>query len=171
MNKLVIAALVFFQSSIYPLSFFTAGGEQIHMEQFRGKKILLVNIATESKYAGQLGELQQLQEQFGDKLVVIAFPSNSFGHESSSSEAVQQLCRERYHASYLIAQKSAVAGSNAHALYRWLTTQSENGRLQGEVKADFQKYLIDENGNLVGVFAPGVHALDPPITGAVSASY
>jgi glutathione peroxidase len=101
MLKLVIATLIIFQTNIYSLRFSSIDGTQISMNSFQGKKILLVNIATESKRVGQLGELQQLQQQFGDSLVIIAFPSNSFSKETKTNAEIKQLCENTFHTSFL----------------------------------------------------------------------
>ena len=171
MSKLLISVLIFFQTSIYSLNFFASSGEQVSMNSYKGKKILLVNIATGSKHVGQLQELEQLQQQYKNSLVIIAFPSNSFANEARSDAEIKQFCESTYHTSFVIAGKAGVAGSEVQPVYRWLTLQSENGVMQGEVKGDFQKYLIDEKGNLVGVFAPAVSPMDLQVTDAVSTSY
>ena len=171
MNKLLIATLIFFQSSIYSLSFSTAGGVTVKMEQYKGKKMLIVNIATDSKRVNQLGELEQLQQRYQGQVVIIAFPSNSFSNETKDNEEIRRFCQDTYHTSFVIAAKAPVADNQIHPVYRWLTSQSENGVMGGEIKSDFQKYLIDETGKLVGVFAPGLCPLDNQMTDAVTATY
>ena len=171
MIKLIISFLFIFQTSVYSLSFSTLDGEAVSMSAFQGKKILLVNIATGSKLATQLQDLEQLQQQYRDKLIVIAFPSNSFSREQRSNAEIKAFCRDTYRTSFLIAEKKEVAGSEVQPVYQWLTTQSENGMMQGEIKGDFQKFLIDEKGNLVGVFASNVSPLDPQLLNAISTVY
>lgn len=157
-------------ASIYSFVVGGANGSGIDFDNFRNKKILLVNIATNSPRAGQLGELQQLQEQYGDSLVIIGFPSNSFGNESRSNAEIVEFCQSQYEVSFFIAAKGAVKGSNAQAVYQWLTRQSENGVADSEVKSDFQKYLIDRNGELLGIFSGSVSPLDNQLVSNITGS-
>jgi len=171
MYKLLITLFLFVETSIYTLSFSDIDGTSISMSSYRGKKLLLVNIATASRNADQLAELEQLQQQFKDRLVVIAFPSNSFAHESKSNAEIKKFCKTNYNATFKIAGKSSVAGSTSHPIFSWLTSKTKNGVMDGLVSGDFQKYLIDEQGNAVGVFSPSVRPLDSLITDAINAVY
>lgn len=143
--------------NIYTLQFTDIDGNTISMSQFQGKKILLVNIATGSSRVGQLAQLQQLHEQHGDSLVVIGFPSNSFGHEARNNAGIKQFCTTNYSTGFLLAQKISVNGESIHPVYNWLTKLSENGMIDQIVGNDFQKFLVDETGKLVGAFAPSVN--------------
>jgi glutathione peroxidase len=167
---LIFTAALFFQTSIYTLHLKDIDGGDIALSDFKGKKLLLVNIASGSALVNQLADLEQLQETFQDSLVVIAIPSNSFGHESKSREELAQFCKTNYHASFLLAQQVAVTGSDQHELYTWLTNQSQNGVMQNEVTGDFQKFLVDGSGNLIGVFSPKLSPLDQQVKDAITAS-
>ena len=171
MIQFLISALCFFHISFYSLSFSTSEQASISMNAFTGKKVLILNIATSSKWASQLGELEQLQQKFKDSLVIIAFPSNSFGNEQRSDGDILNFCRDTYNTSFLIASKSVVKGDGLNNIYNWLGSQSENGSMQGEVSGDFQKFLIDENGRIVGVFASNVSPLDFKIRDAIDTNY
>ena len=105
----------------HSLSFQNSDGATISMSTFQGKKVLLVNIATGSDKVSQLSELQQLQQQYGDSLVVIVFPSNSFGHEARSNSEIKQYCQTNYNSSFIIAAKTVVTGSGVHPVFSWLT--------------------------------------------------
>lgn len=168
MIQLLAAALLLIQTSFYALSFTSSEGASINMEAFKGKRVLLVNIATESPLAAQLAGLEELQQRYRDSLVVIGFPSNSFGRESRSDAQIREYSQTTYGGRFLLAQKAPVKGGDAQAVYRWLSRQSENGMMDEEVLGDFQKYLINEDGLLIGVFAPSVDPLDHCITDAVT---
>lgn len=159
-----------FQTSIYSFVINGANGTSIDFDDFHNKKILLVNIATGSDRVGQLGELQQLHEQHGDSLVIIGFPTPSFGHEARSNEQIVQFCQSEYSVSFPIAAKGWVKGSAIHPLYAWLTRLSENGVLDSEVKSDFQKYLVDRNGELLGIFSGSVSPLDAQIVSNITST-
>ena len=154
--------------SIYSLTITTAGGNTISLSQFQGKKILLVNIATNSPRAGQLAKLEQLYQQHKDSLVVIAFPSNSFGNEPRGNVAIDSFCHNTYHVSFLVATKEAVSGTGIQPVYQWLTTLGQNGVMNGTILGDFLKFLVDKNGNLVGVFAPSVDLMGSEIQNAIT---
>jgi glutathione peroxidase len=143
-------------SSIYDQQFTDIDGNTVSMNQFQGKRILLVNIATGSERVNQLNALQQLHQQHGDSIVVIGFASNSFGNEARSNAEIKQYCQSNYNVSFYLAQKNSVTGESIQSIYNWLTHLSENGMMNQPVNGDFQKFLIDGSGKLIGVFAPSV---------------
>lgn len=153
--------------TIYGFTVTGADGSSISFNQFEGKKILLVNIATGSPRVNQLQELQQLQNQYADSLVVIGFPSNSFGQESKSNEELVKYLNA-LSVTYRIALKGEVSGENAQPLYKWLTDHSKNGVTNSIVKEDFQKYLIDTRGELMGIFAGSVSPLDNQVIASIN---
>lgn len=168
MLKLCLALLATVPTAFYTLSFTpAAGGPAQAMSAYQGKKVLLVNIATGSSDAGQLTGLQRLQQQYGDSLVVIAFPSNSFGNEPRSDSAIQAFCHASYQTTFAVAKKAAVTGSDSQPVYDWLAKSSENGSIDGAVQGDFQKFLISSTGEVVGVYAAKVQPMDTLITHAV----
>ena len=148
---------------IYTLSFLSINGNTINMNDYKGKKILLVNIATDSKYVQQLASLEQLYEKYQDSLVVIAFPSNSFGAESRSDKAIKTFCEDNYHANFILAAKTEVVGENANDIYKWLSSADQNGVVDNKMVADFEKILIDKDGMIAGVFAPTVDPMSDEI--------
>lgn len=167
MFKLLLTALVVIQSSLYSLQFTTASGSTVSMSAYQGKKLLLVNIATESERVGQLTQLQQLQQQYADSLVVLAFPSNSFGKEPRTDSAILSFCAGGYSTTFPIASKASVSGADIQPVYSWLTQGVQNGLADGAVQGDFQKFLISSSGEIIGVFAPKVSPLDTTITHAI----
>ena len=162
-----LALCITLNSSIYSYTIVGANGVSIDFNGFRNKKILLVNIATNSQRADQIGELEELYQLYGDSLVVIAFPSNSFGNEPRSNAEIAAYCTTNYNSSFVIAGKNAVAGSGIQPIYEWLASPALNGVLMGTVSNDFQKFLIDKNGVIAGVFAPMISPMDSIIQKAI----
>lgn len=158
-------------TSIYSLQFQDIDGNTISMSQFEGKRILFVNIATGSTRVTQLTTLQQLHEQHGDSVVVIGFPSNSFGHESRTNAEIKQFCQTNYGVSFLLTGKNSVAGESIQTIYNWLTKASENGVASQVVGGDFQKFVVSPTGQLVGAFDPRIDPLDSSILNALSQNY
>lgn len=165
-----LLSVMLFTGGIYEYTVVSVTGTDINLETFQGKKILIVNVATGSPRAYQLRELQQLQELYSDSLIVIGFPSNSFGSENRSNLEIKEFCRLMHGATFLLAAKGPVRGDSIQPVYQWLTREGENGLLNSVVKGDFQKYLIDKSGNLQGVFSGSVSPLSAEITNLVSGS-
>ncbi len=137
------------------------------MSQYSGKKVLLVNIATNSNRVAQIGQMQQLKNIFGDSLIVIGFPSNSFGKEPRTNAQIKTFCEANYNVTFPLADKASVINPLQQLVYIWLTTVSQNGMLNQTIKGDFQKYLVNEQGVLIGIFAPSITPTDKIIIDAV----
>jgi glutathione peroxidase len=157
-------------SSIYNLSFTNTEGNNVSMNQYQGKKILLVNTATGSPRASQFAELEQLYQQHKDSMVVIAFSSNSFGNEPKSDATLKNYLQTTYGVSFVLAQKTEVTGNNMGSIYQWLTKRLDNGVMNTRVKGDFQKYLINKQGHLVAVFDTATSPLDGMLQQAIHIS-
>jgi glutathione peroxidase len=157
---LLACRLLFPAGDIYQFSVPDIDGKMIHFSDFKGKKMLLVNIASNSPYARQLASLEQLYEQFHDSLVVIAFPSNDFGNEPAGNASLKSLLTSQYRVRFLIAGKGAVSGTGQSGLFQWLTNGGLNGTMSRPVETDFQKYLINASGKVVGFFMPFVDPMD-----------
>jgi glutathione peroxidase len=128
-------------------------GEPINLSDYKGKKILFVNVASKCGYTPQYGDLQKLHETHGDNLVIIGAPCNQFGsQEPGSAEEIQTFCERNYGVKFLITEKIDVKGEDQHPLYQWLTQKANNGVEDSKVKWNFNKYLIDEKGNYVAKF-------------------
>lgn len=164
----IIAALFFVQTSIYTLSVSSIDGGTINFSNYQNKKIVLINIATGSQLAEQLNDIEAFYQQHKDSIMVIAFPSNSFGNESGNNIQINQTLQNTYQVHFPVASLSSVSGENANAVYKWLQDIQQNGSMNGVIKKDFQKFLIDESGMLVGVFAPSVKLTSPEFTNAIS---
>ncbi|MFD1294421.1 glutathione peroxidase [Lutibacter holmesii] len=139
--------------SLYNISINSITGESINFEDFKGKKILIVNTASECGFTGQYEDLEKLYKTYKDKLVVIGVPCNQFGGQEPGTLAeIQSFCEVNYGVTFLLTEKVDVKGDNQHPLYQWLTTKEMNGVKNSSVKWNFQKYLLNENGELIDYF-------------------
>jgi glutathione peroxidase len=138
--------------SFYDFKVKTLEGKDFDLGSLRGKKVMVVNTASKCGFTPQYKELEALYEAYGDILVIVGFPANNFANqEPGSAGEIRKFCTENYGVTFPMMEKISVKGNDMHPLYRWLTSKEENGVMDSEVKWNFQKYLIDENGNLVDV--------------------
>lgn len=152
--------------SIYDIQINSLEGEPIDLHQFEGKKIMFVNVASKCGYTPQYKDLQALNDKYKDQLVIIGVPCNQFGkQEPGSPEEIATFCEKNYGVTFLMTEKVDVKGENQHPLYAWLTSKEMNGVEDSEVKWNFQKYIVDENGTLLDVFTSGVKPMDDKIIG------
>ena len=139
--------------SIYDISINSLTGERIDLNEFKGKKILFVNVASKCGFTPQYTDLQKLHETYGNKLVVIGLPCNQFKEqEPGSAEEIQSFCSENYGVDFLMTEKIDVKGDGQHPLYKWLTKKENNGVENSTVKWNFQKYLVDEEGHYLNFY-------------------
>jgi glutathione peroxidase len=158
-----------FQTPIHALAVPLNSGKTLLLQELKGKRLLLVNTASDCGYTGQYSELQQLQEQYGDTLQVIGFPANDFKEqEKGSDEAIAQFCQVNFGVTFPLAKKSSVVkGPQQHPVYRWLTEREQNGWNDKAPSWNFSKYLVDEQGVLTHYFDPSVAPLGPEIKEAL----
>jgi glutathione peroxidase len=136
-------------------------GGSIDFAQFKGNKIIVVNVASECGYTPQYKQLQELYENFEGKATIVGFPANNFGgQEPGTNQEIQQFCSLRYGVTFPMAAKIDI---NTHPVYQWLTQKAQNGLMDSEVSWNFQKYLLDENGQLVRSLPSAVSPLDDEI--------
>jgi glutathione peroxidase len=132
-------------------------GDKFNLADLKGKKVMVVNTASKCGLTPQYEKLETLYKTYGSEnnFVIIGFPANNFmNQEPGSDEEIATFCQENYGVSFPMMSKISVKGDDIHPLYQWLTDESKNGVMDSEVKWNFQKYLIDENGKLVNYFAP-----------------
>jgi len=142
--------------------------KEIKFSEFKGKKVLIVNVASECGFTPQYEGLQALHEKYGDKLVIIGVPCNQFGkQEPGDAEQIQAFCKKNYGVTFQLTEKVDVKGTDQHPLYAWLTTKALNGVDDYEVKWNFNKFLIDEQGNLIGYFKHSVKPDDADLIAAI----
>lgn len=136
-------------TSIYQFSIQGLRGDSIDFERFRGRKIMIVNVASACGYTPQYAQLQELYEGFEDKLMIIGCPCNDFGgQESGTAEEIDQFCKINYGVSFPISQKLKISGTDPHPLYQWLIQQAREKNLQDAVEWNFHKFLLDHKGTL-----------------------
>jgi glutathione peroxidase len=160
---ILITALVFAASfskgqnpvkkTFYDFTVTTIDGQEFPLSQLKGKKVLVVNTASKCGYTPQYEDLEKLFEKYGgDKFTIIGFPANNFMHQEPGTNAeIKQFCTSNYGVTFPMMSKISVKGDDIAPLYSWLTKKEENGLMDAPVKWNFQKFMIDENGNLAGM--------------------
>lgn len=139
--------------NLYDIQIHNISGNRIDLSQFKGKKILFVNVASKCGFTNQYEGLQELFEAYKEKLMVIGVPCNQFGaQEPGYSDEIQSFCKMNYGVSFLITEKVEVKGENQHDLYKWLTKKEFNGVKNSSVKWNFQKYLVNEKGKFINYY-------------------
>jgi len=131
-------------------------GEIFDFATLKGKKVMIVNTASECALTPQFKKLQELYEEYGgDDFEIIGFPSNDFGkQEPGTNENIREFCSSKYGVSFPMMAKIEIKGDNMHPVYRWLTSSSENGTLDAKVMWNFQKFMIDREGNVEDFVPP-----------------
>ena len=148
--------------NLYDYTMTSLEGQSVPLSTYKGKVVVIINVASKCGYTPQYGELEKFYEANKDRgVVILGFPANNFGaQEPGSNSEIRQFCTRNYGVSFPMFSKISVEGSDIHPLYKFLTTKSENGVEDSRVKWNFQKYVIDKNGRLVGHFDSGVKVTD-----------
>lgn len=151
--------------SFYDLSAIKNNGDTLHFRELKGKKVLLVNTASDCGYTGQYDELEKLHQTHGDRLVVIGFPANDFKDQEKKSDAeIAAFCKVNYGVSFQLMKKGQVIrGAQQQPVYQWLTDPFKNGWCNKQPDWNFSKYLINENGLLESYYSQWVSPKDIPI--------
>ncbi len=144
-------------ASFYDLEANSIDGNIIKMSDFKGKNILIVNVASKCGYTPQYKSLQELYKNNKDKLHILAFPSNDFlGQEPGSNKEIKNFCEVNFGVQFDIFEKISVKGNNQHMIYKWLSNKKLNGWNDQGPTWNFSKYLIDAEGNLMGFWGPSI---------------
>jgi len=152
------------QPTVYGFKVEGLEGGTIDFSSFKGKKILIVNTASKCGYTPQYKDLEALYNQYKEKLVIIGFPANNFGgQEPGSNTEIKEFCAKNYGVTFPMAAKVSVKGDDQHPLFQWLTRKEKNGVLDAEIKWNFGKFLINEQGELVSYFPSRVNPLSEEI--------
>lgn len=139
--------------SIHSFKVKSIEGGTIDFAKFKGKKILIVNTASKCGYTPQYEALQKVYDQYKDKLVIIGFPANNFGGQEPGSDGdIQEFCKARFGVKFPLASKVSVKGEDMAPIYQWLTSKAKNGVLDADIKWNFNKFLLDENGKMIAYF-------------------
>lgn len=144
------------QKNLHDFTVTDIDGKKFDLAQFKGKKVMVVNVASKCGFTPQYELLQELYNEYKDSgFVIIGFPANNFKEqEPGSNKEIKEFCTLNYGVTFPMMEKISVAGDDQAPIYKWLTKKSENGKIDQEVTWNFQKFLIDEKGNLVDVVMP-----------------
>ena len=153
---LISVSLVAQSSGFYDFKVKTLEGQEFDFSSLKGKKVMVVNVASKCGLTPQYKDLEEVYEKYqSDNFVIIGFPANNFmNQEPGTATEIRKFCTDNYGVSFPIMEKISVKGDDMHPVYQWLTSKSKNGVRDSEVSWNFQKYLIDENGNLFEVIPP-----------------
>jgi glutathione peroxidase len=164
-SLILISSIAFSQGSFYDFKVKDIDGKDFNLSSLKGKKVLVVNTASKCGLTPQYKQLQELFQLYGgEKFTIIGFPANNFmKQEPGTDSEIAEFCEKNYGVTFKMMSKISVKGDDIHPLYQWLTQKSQNGVLDSEVKWNFQKYLIDEKGNLVDMVEPKVKPDDEKI--------
>lgn len=154
--SLISITMISQSKNLYSFKVKDIDGKEFDLSSLKGKKVLVVNVASKCGLTPQYEKLQELYEKYkDDNFVVIGFPANNFkGQEPGTDEEIKTFCTLTYNVSFPMMSKIDVVGESKAPLYAWLTEKSQNGKLDAEVQWNFQKFMVDENGNLVDFAAP-----------------
>ncbi|MEO7767633.1 MAG: glutathione peroxidase [Ferruginibacter sp.] len=154
----------------YSLKDTTISGQPFEFSKLQGKKVMLVNTASDCGFTGQYDELEKLYKKFEGELVIIGFPANDFKQqEQATDEEIAQFCKINFGVTFPLMKKSSVVRSeNQNPVFKWLTDPAKNGWNMKQPEWNFSKYLINENGQLSNYFAPAVSPMDEVVLKAIN---
>jgi glutathione peroxidase len=158
--------------SIYDVSLDGLGGDPLDLHQFEGQAVLVVNVASRCGLTPQYRGLERLQERFGDRgFTVLGVPCNQFGgQEPGSAEEIATFCSVSYGVSFPMTEKVDVNGDHRHPLYQQLVTQPDQTGDDGDIRWNFEKFLISPQGDVVARFRPTTEPEAPEVVGAIEAA-
>lgn len=158
--------------SIYDFTMRNIGGQDVNLSQYKGKTLLIVNVASKCGLTPQYKELQALYDEIGGKdFEILAFPANDFmAQEPGSDDEIKQFCATQYAITFPLFAKISVKGKDIHPLYAYLTDKNLNGVLDAPVTWNFQKFLVDKEGRLITAFAPRQRVSDADVRSQILAT-
>jgi glutathione peroxidase len=150
---------------VYDFTVEDINGKKVNLSDYKGKTLLIVNVASKCGLTPQYADLQAFYEKYKDQgLEILAFPANNFmGQEPGSNEDIKSFCKDTYKVTFPMFSKISVQGKDIHPLYKYLTQKSENGKLDAPVKWNFQKFIINKEGKVVDVITPRERVSDEEI--------
>lgn len=156
--------------TIYQFKVTDLYGKEFDFSTLKGKKLLIVNTASECGLTPQYKDLEAIYSKYKDKnFVIIGFPANNFGsQEPGSNEQIAKFCQMNYGVTFPMMSKISVKGKDIHEVYKFLTQKDKNGLQDSQVEWNFQKYLINEEGELIKVLSPRVLPTDSEIVGWIN---
>jgi len=155
-------------NSLYDFHPKAIDGKEIDFSQYKGKKILIVNVASECGNTPQYADLEKLYEKNKDKLVIIGFPANNFGQQEPGTNAeISSFCKKNYGVTFPMMSKVSVKGADIDPLFSWLISQPNPDKI-GDIRWNFEKFLLDENGKLIHRFHDKMSPMDETIVKAIN---
>jgi len=152
----------------YDFKMTSLDGKEIDFSAYKGKKVLLVNTASECGYTPQYKTLQELHEKHGDKVVILGFPANEFGkQEPGNNKEIDSFCEKNYGVTFQMFEKIIVTGENTHPLYQWLSKKENNGWNDEAPNWNFCKYLVNEKGELEKFYKSAIDPMGEEILTAI----
>jgi glutathione peroxidase len=147
-------------------------GKEVSLSAYKGKVLLIVNVASKCGNTPQYSGLEEMYKKYADRgFAILGFPANNFlWQEPGTDEEIKEFCTTKYNVTFDMFSKISVKGSDQHPLYKFLTSKDTNPEFAGDVKWNFQKYLVDRNGKVIGKFSPGLNPLSEELTGAIEAA-
>ena len=157
---------------IYGFEMEDIDGNPVKLAQYKGKVLLIVNVASKCGYTPQYAGLEALYEKYRDRgFAVLGFPANNFGsQEPGSNEDIKQFCTVNYHVTFPMFSKISVKGDDKHPLYQYLTGSEQGRQFGGEIKWNFNKFLIDRDGEIIAVYGSKTEPQSPELTGRIESA-
>lgn len=147
--------------SIYNFTVKSIDGDQVNLSQYKGKVLVVVNVASKSPLTVQYEALQKFYKEYGSKgVVVLAFPSNSYKGELGTDKEIRSFCRSKYKVTFPMFTKVEVKGKNQHPVFKYLSNKTENGVMDAPANWDFQKYILNKKGKLIKTIEPNKDIYD-----------
>jgi glutathione peroxidase len=169
---LAASALAAPPKSVYDFTLKSIDGQPTPLSEYKGKVLLLVNVASRCGFTPQYTALESIYEKYKDRgLVIVGIPANNFmGQEPGSNEEIKTFCTKKYNVSFPMMSKLSVKGGDKTPLYQFLTDKSDDPKYGGEIQWNFTKFLFDRNGNPVARFEPAVKPDSPEVTAAIESA-
>ncbi|WP_409024967.1 glutathione peroxidase [Jiulongibacter sediminis] len=164
----IIPASSLANGSLYDYKIESLEGEEIDLSQYKGKKVVLLNVASKCGFTPQYADWQKFHEEHGEDIVVLGFPANNFGgQEPGSDEEIGEFCQKNYGVTFQMFSKIDVIGDNQHPLYKWLSSKELNGWNDKAPTWNFCKYVVNEDGQVTHFFASKIKPEDAEFKAAV----
>ncbi|SHJ63411.1 glutathione peroxidase [Hymenobacter daecheongensis DSM 21074] len=154
--------------SVYDFTVKNIDGQDVKLSQYKGKKLLIVNVASECGYTPQYKELEELSKKHGDRVAVLGFPANNFGGQEPGSNAqIATFCEKNFGVTFPMFAKISVKGDDTAPLYQFLSDKSKNGTVSDAPTWNFCKYLVDEQGHVIGFYKSDVKPMSDELVAAI----
>ena len=154
--------------SVYDFTVKAIDGKDVKLSKYKGKKLLIVNTASKCGFTPQYKELEELSKKYGNKVVVLGFPSNSFKQELTSNAEVASFCEKNYGVTFPLFETVSVKGDDATPLYKYLSDKTKNGAVSDAPSWNFCKYLVDEKGHVTKFYNSKVTPLSPELVADIT---